>query len=64
VSALGSASDWLADYLLDEAGVAVLPGASFGRNGEGYLRLCFANSMANIEAALERISQALAKLSH
>jgi len=64
VSALGRTSDWLADYLLDEAGVAVLPGASFGRNGEGYLRLCFANSMANIEAALERISQALAKLSH
>ncbi len=62
VSALGRASDWLADYLLDEAGVAVLPGASFGRNGEGYLRLCFANSMANIEAALGRMSQALAKL--
>jgi len=62
VSALGRGSDWLADYLLEEAGVAVLPGASFGRNGEGYLRLCFANSMANIETALDRMSGALAKL--
>lgn len=62
VSALGRASDWLADYLLEEAGVAVLPGVSFGRNGEGYLRLCFANSMASIETALGQMSGALAKL--
>jgi len=60
VSALGRTSDWVANYLLEEAGVAVLPGTAFGRGGEGYLRLCFANSMANIESALERISAALA----
>jgi aspartate aminotransferase len=62
VSAFGRTSDWLADYLLEEAGVAVLPGTAFGEAGEGYLRLCFANSMQNIHIALERIAAALAKL--
>ncbi|MBN1178177.1 MAG: pyridoxal phosphate-dependent aminotransferase [Anaerolineae bacterium] len=62
VTAFGKSSDWLAEYLLEEAGVAVLSGRAFGQGGEGYLRLCFANSMANIEAALEHIGAALAKL--
>jgi len=52
----------LSDYLLNEAGVAVLPGTSFGKYGEGYLRLSFANSIENIKKALERISDALEKL--
>jgi aspartate/methionine/tyrosine aminotransferase len=51
----------LGDYLLNEAGVAVLPGTSFGKYGEGYLRLSFANSSENIKKALERISKALEK---
>jgi aspartate aminotransferase len=62
VSAFGRTSTWLADYLLQEAGVAVLPGTAFGDGGEGYLRLCFANSMENIHVALGRMSAALAKL--
>lgn len=62
VSAFGCTSDWAANYLLEEAGVAVLPGTAFGSGGEGYLRLCFANSMENIRIALERISAALARL--
>jgi aspartate/methionine/tyrosine aminotransferase len=62
VSAFGRSSDWLAEYLLDEAGVALLPGTSFGKNGEGYLRLCFANSMENIQCALEFMADALGKL--
>jgi len=49
----------LSDYLLKEAGVAVLPGTSFGKYGEGYLRLSFANSVENIRKALDRISKAL-----
>ena len=49
----------LGDYLLNEAGVAVLPGTSFGKYGEGYLRLSFANSIENIKKALDRISKAL-----
>lgn len=52
----------LSDYLLNEAGVAVLPGTAFGKYGEGYLRLSFANSVENIRKALERISKALEKM--
>jgi aspartate aminotransferase len=49
-----SASD-LADRLLREAGVAVLAGTAFGPWGEGFLRLSYANSVPNIQAALESI---------
>jgi aspartate/methionine/tyrosine aminotransferase len=63
VSSFGRKSDWLASYLLDEAGVAVLPGTAFGAHGEGYLRLCFANSMENLQAALARMTAALGKWS-
>jgi aspartate/methionine/tyrosine aminotransferase len=52
----------LGDYLLNEAGVAVLPGTSFGKYGEGYLRISFANSIENIKKALERIDKVLEKL--
>jgi aspartate/methionine/tyrosine aminotransferase len=62
VSAFGRSSDWLAEYLLEQAGVALLPGTSFGRNGEGYLRLCFANSMENIRGALGKLGEALGDL--
>ena len=55
-------SDWIADYLLEEAGVALLAGTSFGKQGEGYLRLCFANSLENIQIALDKLSQAFARL--
>jgi aspartate/methionine/tyrosine aminotransferase len=59
VEAFGRSSDELADYLLEEAGVAVLPGTAFGRNGEGYLRLSYANSRENISKALERMARSL-----
>src|SRR5512136_2697576 len=62
VTAFGQTSQWLADYLLEEAGVAVLPGTDFGAGGEGYLRLCFANSTENLQIALERMALALGKL--
>jgi len=62
ITSFGRDSDWLAEYLLEEAGVALLPGTSFGANGEGYLRLCFANSMENILRALEKMKGALGKL--
>ena len=44
-----------ADRLLDEAGVAVLAGTSFGEYGEGYLRLSYANSLDNLAEALASI---------
>jgi aspartate aminotransferase len=62
VTAFGRTSNWLAEYLLEEAGVALLPGTSFGKNGEGYLRLCFANSIENIQLALGKMRAALGKL--
>jgi len=52
----------LSDYLLNNAGVAVLPGTSFGQYGEGYIRLSFANSVENIKKALDRISEAVKNL--
>jgi aspartate/methionine/tyrosine aminotransferase len=51
-----------ADHLLNQAGVATLAGTSFGAFGEGYLRLSYANSIANLETALERIERAVKQL--
>ena len=47
-----------ADRLLDEFGVAALAGTSFGAQGEGYLRLSYANSEENLAKALDRIAAA------
>jgi len=52
----------IADYLLNDAGVACLGGTAFGSYGEGYLRFSYANSVANIQKALERIETALGKM--
>ncbi len=62
VKSFGRTSKEIADYLLQEAGVALLPGTSFGSYGEGYLRLSYANSVENIEKALGRMREALGKL--
>jgi aspartate aminotransferase len=45
------------EYLLEHAGVAVVPGSAFG--SEGYMRLSFATSMENLRKALERIAKVL-----
>jgi aspartate aminotransferase len=49
----------LQEYLLREAGVAVLAGSAFGAHGEGYLRLSYANSVEAISEALRRMGRAL-----
>lgn len=59
ITGTGMNSRELGERLLHKAGVAVLPGASFGEFGEGYLRLSFANSVENIRKALERIENSL-----
>jgi len=46
------------EYLLEQAGVAVVPGSAFG--AEGYMRLSFATSMENLQQALARIAKVLA----
>lgn len=43
--------------ILEEAGVAVTPGVDFGDNGEGYLRICYANSMEKLEDGMKRLEQ-------
>ncbi len=46
----------LSEYLLEQAGVAIVPGSAFG--SEGYIRLSFATSMENLKTAISRISKA------
>lgn len=48
----------LSEYLLEQEGVAVVPGSAFG--AEGYFRISFATSMDNLRNALDRIEKALA----
>lgn len=50
-----------ADYLMVEAGVAVLAGTSFGEYGKGFVRMSYANSVENIKKALGNIKAALDK---
>jgi len=52
----------LAKRLVTEHGVAVAPGIAFGDAGEGYLRICFAQSAERIERAMERLRQGLRAL--
>ena len=57
ITGTGLPSKKLADALLEQAGVAGLSGTAFGAFGEGYLRFSVANSMENIEKALDRIEE-------
>ena len=59
---LGKSSEYIADYLLNEAGVACLSGTDFGKFGEGYLRLSYANSQENLREAIRRMKISLAEL--
>jgi aspartate/methionine/tyrosine aminotransferase len=61
ISATGRKSKPLADALLEQAGVAALSGTAFGAFGEGYLRFSVANSLENLQQALERIEEWTAK---
>lgn len=64
ITGTGISSRDLAARLLSEAGVACLPGTAFGEAGEGYLRFSFANSIGNIQKALDRINDWLSKNAH
>ena len=59
ITETGYSSRDLAKRILEEAGVAVLSGTAFGEYGDGYLRLSYANSVENINKALERIENLL-----
>ena len=49
----------LQNKLLNEAGVAIISGTSFGALGEGYLRFSYANSTENIIEAIRRVKECL-----
>jgi len=59
ISGTGMGSHALAMKIVEKGHVAVVPGSSFGSQGESYLRLAYANSLENIQAALERIRKVL-----
>lgn len=58
----GMTSKELASFFLEDAGVAVLSGTAFGEYGNGYLRFSYANSVENINKALDRIQTSLKKI--
>jgi aspartate/methionine/tyrosine aminotransferase len=62
IRAFGMTSEAFAEHMLEEAGVALLPGSNFGDQGEGFVRVCYASSRENISEALRRIAAACAKL--
>jgi aspartate/methionine/tyrosine aminotransferase len=57
ITRTGWKSKPLADALLEQAGVAALSGTAFGEFGEGYLRFSVANSIQNLQQALDRVDQ-------
>jgi aspartate/methionine/tyrosine aminotransferase len=61
IGGTGMKSKDLEEGLLNDAGVAALSGTAFGAYGEGYLRFSIANSMANLEQALERIRRYMSR---
>ena len=57
----GLTSEDFAEKFLTEEKVAVVPGSAFGECGEGYIRCCYATSMADIEEALVRMKRFVKK---
>lgn len=61
IKVTGMTSEEFAERLLTEEKVAVVPGTAFGECGEGYVRCCYATSLADIEEALSRMKRFVAK---
>ncbi len=59
ITGTGMDAGTLQNRMLEDAGVAVIAGTSFGAYGEGYVRFSYANSVENIERALDRIARLL-----
>jgi len=58
----GRSSEEIAEFLLNDAGVAVLPGNNFGKYGEGYIRLCYATNLENIKKGIKKIKNSMRKI--
>jgi aspartate/methionine/tyrosine aminotransferase len=61
IGGTGFSARQLQDDLLNEVGVALVAGTSFGDEGEGYIRFSYANSVENIERAIDRIDKFLSR---
>ena len=59
ITKTGLTSEEFAERMLNEAGVALAPGPIFGENGEGYVRMCYCNSMENIKKAIGKMKNVL-----
>lgn len=59
ITKTGMNSEEFADFMLEQARVALLPGTNFGKYGEGYVRLTYATSIENIKEGLRKIEEAL-----
>src|ERR671937_681350 len=62
ITGLGASSKAVEEHFLERAGVATVSGTAFGRHGEGYIRLSYANSVENIRDALEAMEASLPEL--
>jgi aminotransferase len=61
ITCTGMTSEEFSEGLLQEEKVAVVPGSAFGKCGEGYVRCCYATSLADIEEALKRMGRFVKK---
>jgi aminotransferase len=61
ITPTGMTSEEFSERLLKEEKVAVVPGSAFGKCGEGYVRCCYATSLADIEEALKRMGRFVKK---
>ncbi|MFA5147339.1 MAG: aminotransferase class I/II-fold pyridoxal phosphate-dependent enzyme [Candidatus Omnitrophota bacterium] len=59
INGTGMTSAQFADFVLEKAGVALLPGTCFGAGGEGYVRLCYTRSRETIEEGCAKMKDAL-----
>ncbi len=62
ITGTGMNSEEFADFILDKAKVALLPGTNFGKYGQGYVRLTYAASITDIKEGIERIKKAVLTL--
>ena len=58
----GMTSETFCEYVLEDSGVAMLPGTSFGQFGEGFIRICYAVGQDEINNAFEKIKKSISRL--
>jgi aspartate/methionine/tyrosine aminotransferase len=62
ISSFGLTSEEFANRMLEQAGVALLPGSNFGSQGEGFVRMVYASAPQTITQALDQIAHACARI--